>query len=90
LLWCSTAGDAFGAHLLDHAVEPHEQALEVVFAGLLDLAALDVDMVDGQSFLTDQIFEIEAQGGDVLGQLFGRLLKGHEDARLAENRGCRG
>ena len=75
--------DAFGADRLDHAVEPHEQAFEVVFAGLLDLAAFDADVIHGQLLAADQLLEIEAEGGDVLGQVLGRLLEGHEDARLA-------
>ena len=37
---------ALRADLLDGVIEPHEQPFEVVFAGFLDLAAIDVDVVD--------------------------------------------
>ena len=39
---------ALGADLLDGVFEAHEQALEIVFAGFLDLAAIDVDVVDDE------------------------------------------
>ena len=62
--------------------EADEEPFQVVFARLLDLAPLDVDVVDGELLPLRQVLQVEAQGGDVLGQLFGRLLEGHEDARL--------
>ena len=37
---------ALGADLVDHRVEADEQPFQVVLAGLLDLAALDVDVID--------------------------------------------
>ena len=35
-------------------------------------------------FWLDQVVEVETQRADVLRQFFGRLLEGHEDARLVE------
>ena len=52
--------DAFGAHLLDHVVEAYKQALQVVFAGFLDLAALDADVVYRQELAADQVVQIVA------------------------------
>ena len=69
---------------VDGVAQADEQAFEVVLAGLLDLAALDVDVVDQQLLLLGQIVQVEAERADVLGQLLGGLLEGHEDAGLAE------
>src|SRR6185295_18591193 len=74
---------ALGAHALHRVVEPDEQALQVVLAGLLDLAALHPHVVDGQLLPRLQRREVEAQGRHVGGQLLGRLLERHEDAVLA-------
>ena len=40
--------DALGADAVNGVAQADEQALQVVFAGLLDLAALDADVVDGE------------------------------------------
>ena len=63
--------------------QPDEQALEVVLAGLLDLAALDTHVVDRELLLCLELLQVEAERGDVGGELFPRLLERHEDARLA-------
>jgi hypothetical protein len=76
-------GDALGADRVDGVTEADEQRLQIVVAGLLDLAALDVDVVHGQLPAADQVVQAEAQGADVLAQLLGGLLEGHEHARLA-------
>ena len=57
---------ALGADLLDGVFEPHEQALEIVFAGFLDLAAIDVDVVDDELLLRDQRVEVVAERAHVL------------------------
>ena len=59
-----------------------EEAVEVVFPGLLDLASLNVDMVDQKPFGGSEAIEVKPQGGHILGQFLGGLLKGHEDPRL--------
>ena len=82
--------DALGADRVDGVAQADEQAFEVVLAGLLDLAALDVDVIDQQLLLLGQVLQVEAEGADVLGQLLGGLLEGHEDAGLAELRSRRG
>ena len=46
--------DALGAHRRDGVIEADEEALEVVLTGLLDLAAVDVDVVDDQPLPLDQ------------------------------------
>src|SRR5262245_24173292 len=67
--------------------EANEQAFEVVLAGFLNLAALDVDVIDQQFFLRFELVEVEAEGANVLRQFLAGLLEGHEHAGLAELRG---
>jgi len=76
--------DAFGAHRPDRVIEPDKQPFEVVFAGLLDFAALHAHVIDRQLLRTDQLRKIEPEGSDVAGDFLGVLLEGHEDAGLAE------
>ena len=59
--------------------EPDEQPLEVVFAGLLDLAALDADVVEGEQALLLQALQVEAQRGDVGLEVARGLLEAHEE-----------
>ena len=77
--------DALGADRVDGVAEPDEQAFEVVLAGLLDLAALDVDVVDA-SELPSAISSSRSKPSerDVCGEFLGALLERHEDAGLAE------
>src|SRR5262249_8522322 len=77
-------GDAACAAGGDGAAQADEQALQVVLAGLLDLAALDADVIDEQLLLLGEAVEVEAEGADVLGEFLGGLLEGEEDAGLAE------
>jgi hypothetical protein len=72
-----------GADLPDGMFEAHEQAFEIVFAGFLDFAAIDVHVVDQQLALLDQLFEVVAQRLDVLGQLRGIFLEGEQHTGLA-------
>ena len=76
--------NALGADRINGVAQPDEEAFEVILAGLLDLAPLDVDVVHQEFVLADQLLQVEAEGADVLGQVLGRLLKGHEDTGLAE------
>jgi hypothetical protein len=74
---------AFRADGLDGMAEPDEQPFEVVLARLLDLAALDLDVIEGELLLRDEFFEIEAERADI-GCQFGRaLLEHHEHAGVA-------
>src|SRR5262249_47986925 len=57
---------------------------QVVLAGLLDLAPLDVNIIHQELVLAGQLLQVEAEGADVLGQFLGGLLEGHEDAGLPE------
>ena len=74
--------DALGADGVNRMAQPDEQSFEVVLAGLLDLAALDVNVVDRQLLLRDQVIEIEAERTRRFCQFLGGLLEGHEHARL--------
>ncbi len=73
----------FGADGVDGIAKSDEKSLQVVFAGLLDLAADDAHMVDGQPLFGDQRRHVKTQGVDVLGELFGALLEGDENAVFA-------
>jgi hypothetical protein len=72
--------------LVDGMAESDEQSFQVVLASLLDLAALDVDVIDEQLVFPDELVEVEAQGADVLGKFLGSLLEGEEGPRFAEHR----
>ena len=77
--------DALGADRVDRVAEADEQALEVVLAGLLDLAALDVRRSRRRSFFcATSSSRSKPSERTFCGQLLGRLLEGHEHARLAE------
>ena len=78
--------DPLGLDAVDRVAEPHEQPLEVVVAGLLDLAALDDDVREPDLLLGRQLVEVEAERADVLGQLPRRLLEREEHPGLAELR----
>src|SRR6202011_2970319 len=56
---------AFGADRIDGVRQSNEQALKVVLAGLLDLAALHGDEVDGQKAPADEVIQVETQRRDV-------------------------
>src|SRR5512146_2489906 len=73
---------AYGAPAADRKIEAHEQALEIVLAGLLDLAAIDVDVIDGELPLRDQCRQIEPERGHVAGEVAGALLEADEHAGL--------
>ena len=64
--------------------EPEEQSFEIVFAGLLDLGALDENVVEDQFFVCDQLFQIEAKGRDVCSQFLVCLFERHEHAGFVE------
>src|SRR5581483_3275063 len=58
--------------------------LEVVLARLLDLAAIDVDVVDDELALGDQSRKVEAQRGHVAGEVVDVLLEADEHTGLVE------
>jgi hypothetical protein len=64
------------------ACQADKEALQIVLAGLLDHAALDIGEIHGQQLLFLQVRQVETQGDQVLGQLLRGFLKGHEDAGL--------
>ena len=59
---------ALGADGVDRVTEPDEQSFQVVLAGLLDLAALDVDIVQHDFPALGQTFQVESERSDVFGQ----------------------
>ena len=76
--------DTTGADRVDRIAQANEEPLEIVVAGLLDLAAVDADVVERDFLFLDQSRQVEAQGGDVLRQLLGALLEAHEHPGLVE------
>ena len=79
--------DPFGTDGVDGVAQANEQPFQVVFARLLDLAAFDPHVVQGDFLLFDQGVQVESQRADVLRQFGGGFLERHEDARLVELRG---
>ena len=71
---------------VDGEAQPDEQPLQVVLAGLLDLASLDVDVIDRQQATLGEAVQVEAERANVLRQLLGGLLEGNEDARARRSR----
>ena len=77
--------DALGADRVDRVLEPDEQSFQIVFAGLLDLAALDVDVSRATIFFcAASLSRSKPSERTFCGQLLGVLLEHHEHARLAE------
>src|ERR1700722_976844 len=72
--------DALGADRRNRVLQPNEQALEIIFAGFLDLAAFDGNIVHREQLPLDEIIEVEPQGSDVAFELLLVLLEAHEDA----------
>ena len=78
---------AFGTDGIDGEAEADEQPLQIILAGLLDLAALNADMLEHEFFLGDELVQVEAERADVGGEFRGVFFEHHEHARLAELRG---
>ena len=74
--------DALGADRVDGRVQADEQAVQIVFAGLHDLVAVDCHRIDHQLLAGDQVGQIEAERADIRRQVVGALLEAHEDAGL--------
>jgi hypothetical protein len=58
------------------------ESIEIVFARLSDLGALDLDVVDGDLLLGDQLLDVVVERTDVLDEVFGLLFEGQEDTGL--------
>ena len=84
--------DTFGADRVDGKAEPDEKTFEIIFAGLRDLGALDLDMVDGELLLGDQLLDVVVERANVLDEVFGLLFEGEEYAGLVvfDRRRCTG
>jgi hypothetical protein len=77
---------AFGADRVDRVIQPDEESFQVVLAGLLDLAALDVHVLEHELLATHQGRQVESEGRDVALELRVGLFERHEHARLVELR----
>ncbi len=77
-----------GADLFHRVVETNEEAFEVVFAGFLDLGAIDDDVVDDHLAGVDERIQIESERRDILGEFLGVFLKAHQNAGLVVTHGA--
>src|SRR4029453_10557378 len=77
-----------GAERVDRVAEPDEQPSEGVLARLVDLAALDADVVDQDALAPLELGEVVAERARVFRELPPGLLEAHEDAGLAEASGA--
>jgi len=71
---------ALGLDLVDREAEPDEQTFEVVFAGLVDLLSIDMNVVDGEQIFRLKAREIEAERAAVDVEVGSRFVEGHEHA----------
>jgi hypothetical protein len=53
--------DSFCANGVDGVTQADKEPFEIVCAGLLDLAPLDMDVINAEFFLLDEFIEIKAQ-----------------------------
>ena len=70
------------ADRLDRVLEPDEQPLEVVLAGLGNFVRVDMNVIDRQLALADKFIEIEIKRSGVDDQLVFGFLEGDENARF--------
>jgi hypothetical protein len=75
--------DALRLDGINRVTEPDEEPFEIVFARLLEFAAIHVNVIQQQLLAGDERLQIEAQRRHVFGQFLARFFKRHEDARLA-------
>ena len=75
--------DALGADGVDGVGEADEETVQVVVARLLDLRAVEEDVVDDELLLLDESRQVEAERRHVGRQLVPPLLEGEDGARLA-------
>ena len=79
--------DPFSADRVDSVSKSNEQPLEVVLTALLDLAPLDMDVVDRDLAIGDEAVELVAERCHVGDEVGGALLEAHEYAGLVVERG---
>ena len=71
---------------IDGVSEPDEKPLEIILARFLDLASLDVDVIEHDFFLSHKLVEVEAERAHIVRELLGIFLEHHEHPRLAKLR----
>jgi len=76
--------DALGADGIDRMVEPDEQSLQIIHAARLDLAALDMHVIESDFFAPNQAGKVEPERGDVGDQFRLRFLESEHHARFIE------
>ena len=74
--------NTFRPNGVHRVLQTDEQSLEIVIPRLLNLARLDIHVVEEKLLAFDQIFQIEAQRGNIPLHFLRRLFKCHQDARL--------
>ena len=74
---------ALGSDGVDGVAQPDEEPAQIELAVLVDLAAIDLDVIERDLLACHQAVEIETQRTDVIRQLFAGLLERQEDSRLA-------
>ena len=71
---------------IDCVPKPDEEPLKIVLARFLDLAALDMDVIEQDHFLSCKLLQIEAERANVRREFRRVFLEHHEHARLAKLR----
>ena len=67
--------DALRLDGIDRVTEPDEEPFEIVFARLLEFAAIHVNVIEHQLLAGDERLQIEAKRRHVFGQLLGSFLQ---------------
>ena len=76
--------DALRLDGINRMTQPDEEPFEIIFARLLEFAAIDIDVIEQQLLAGNQRLQIETQRGHIIGQLLARFFKRHEDAGFVE------
>src|SRR5579872_6645190 len=54
--------NSFGAYRVYGVAEANKKSFQIIFAGLLDQGAIEIDVINHQHFSFDQVNEVETQG----------------------------
>ncbi len=76
--------DPFRPDGVDGEAEPEEEPLEVEVAGLVNLAMVEMEVVDHELLLRDQPLEVETDRPEVLDEVRFRLFEREKYAGLTE------
>ena len=67
--------------------QPDEESVKIVFAGLFNFAAIDINMVDPEKFVLLQHIEIEPQRSYIHLEVLRIFFKGNNDPRFTKLHG---